>query len=240
MDPQEEQSISRSDSQADKHGCLTGCIAIGLVAVLVLCLLLYGGVRLLQPRISEEKVESTVLTTLARESAASFLVTGALTFATTVESRSTRTVLPGILNLDLGTTTARVRAPGVVSYGFDVRDFESGDIRYLDNGVVDVRLPDISIFSVEPEMESLEIETEVGWARLYRGSGREREQVALREIRPRMRSAAEQYLTNQPAGAQRNTAEALVEMLTPVLETAGLEDPQFTFRFGNGEVLTLN
>lgn len=223
-----------------KHGCLTSCMAIVITSTLLLSLLVYVLYRLFVPTITNEELSTAVITTLARESSESFLVTGTLTFATTVESSSEYTFLPGILNLDLGTTTARVRAPGRVSYGFDVSTIEATDISYSDDEFVEIEMPTLAIFSVEPALEDVEIETEVGWARLYQGSGREREQAALREIRPRMRAAAEQHLETDPTRPRINTAKALVAMLSPALESAGVDDPHFRFRFPTGAVLELH
>lgn len=231
-------SATAQEEQAKRRGCLFGCVAMFLAVVMVVCLILYA-VRVFIPSVSEEEVVSTVITTLARESEESFLITGTLTFSTTVESSSDLTLLPGVLDIDLGTTTARVRAPGRVSYGFDVSELGVEDIAYAEDGAVEVELPSLSIFSVEPELEHVEIETDVGWARLYRGSGREREQAALREVRPRMRAAAERHLSSDASGPSQNTARALVEMLSPVLRSAGVGDPLFRFRYPTGEVLEI-
>jgi hypothetical protein len=210
-----------------------------VVALLVLVgAALVLSVWLLRPRLTEETVQTTVLTTLAEEAPASFYVTGTLTFATTVEGRSEKTLLPGLLNLDLGSTNATVRVPGRVAYGFDVRRITASGIRLAEDGTVEVDVPPLSVFSVEPELERAEIETEVGWARLYRSSGREMEQLALRRIRPAMRETAERHLQRSETPAL-NTAQALVLMLTPSLQAAGLPAPRFRFRVGDGAVLEL-
>src|SRR5690606_21384564 len=75
-----------------------------VVAAVVVLLGVVVGVAVwsARPRLTEERVRTAVITTLAEEAPASFFVTGTLTFATTVEGRSDKTLLPGLLNLDLG------------------------------------------------------------------------------------------------------------------------------------------
>src|SRR5690606_17382168 len=191
------------------------------------------------PRLTEETVRTAVVTTLAEEAPASFFVTGTLTFATTVEGRSDKTLLPGLLNLDLGTTRAEVRVPGRVAYGFDVRRLRPSDIRFTEEGVVEVAMPALEVFSVEPELERAEVRTDVGWARLHRSSGQRVEEVTLREVRPAMRASAERYL-GRSESLRLNTAGALVHLLTPPLEAAGLPSPRFRFRLPGGAVLELD
>lgn len=205
---------------------------------LVVAVLLFA-VWTFRPRLTEEAVQTAVITTLAEEAPASFFVTGTLTFATTVEGRSEKTLLPGLLNLDLGTTRAEVRVPGRVAYGFDVRRLRPSDIRFTEDGVVEVAVPVLTVFSVEPELERAELRTEVGWARLHRSSGQRMERRALEEIRPAMREVAERHLSRAES-PRLNTAEALAHLLTPPLQAAGLPSPRFRFRLSNGAVLELD
>lgn len=213
-----------------------------LVAAVVLVLLavaLAWAVIALRPRLTEEEVQAAVVTTLAEEAPASFLVTGTLTFATTVEGRSEKTMLPGLLNLDLGTTSAEVRVPGRVAYGFDVRALRPEHIRFTEEGVVEVAVPALTVFSVEPELERAELQTEVGWARLHASSGQRMERLALERVRPAMREAAERHLARSES-PRLNTATALARLLTPPLGAAGLASPRFRFRLGDGAVLELD
>src|SRR5690606_19831888 len=142
-------------------------------------------------------------------------------------------------NLGLGTARAEVRVPGRVAYGFDVRRLRPSDIRFTEEGVVEVTMPALEVFSVEPELERAEVRTDVGWARLHRSSGQRMEQVTLREIRPAMRASAERYL-EQSESPRLNTAEALVHLLTPPLRAAGLPSPRFRFHLPGGAVLELD
>src|SRR5690606_8644628 len=193
----------------------------------------------LRPRLTQEDVQVTVLTTLAEEAPASFYVTGTLRFATTVEGRSEKTLLPGLLNLDLGTTRAEVRVPGRVAYGFDVRALRPEHIRYGDDGVVEVDVPALQVFSVEPELERAEIRTEVGWARLHGSSGQEMERRALRAVRPAMRQTAQRHLQTSET-PRLHTAEALARLLATPLRAAGLAAPRFRFRLGDGAVYEID
>lgn len=216
---------------------LTRLARPGLVLVL---LLLIGGALVvsvwqLAPRLTQEDIQLSVLTTLAQEAPASFYVTGTLDFATTVEGRSEKTLLPGFLNLDLGTTRAEVRVPGRVAYGFDIRTLDAEDIRFTDEGIVEVEVPALQVFSVEPVLERAEIRTDVGWARLHSSSGQAMEAAALRAIRPAMRQTAERHLETSET-PRLNTGNALAQLLTPTLQAAGLEAPRFRFRLGNGAV----
>ncbi len=211
-------------------------VAAGVLALVAVVLV---AVFALRPRLTEEEVQTAVITTLAEEAPASFLVTGTLTFATTVEGRSEKTLLPGLLNLDLGTTRAEVRVPGRVAYGFDLRRLRASDIRFAEDGVVEVALPALAVFSVEPELERAEMRTDVGWARLHESSGQEMEALVLGRIRPAMRETAERHLGRSET-PRMNTAEALVRLLTPPLEAAGLASPRFRFRLAGGAMVELD
>ncbi len=190
----------------------------------------------MRPRLTEEYIQETVIFTLASEAQESFYVTGTLTFSSTVESRSEKTFLPGILNLNLGTTTATVRVSGRVAYGFNVAALRPEHIHYTEDSVVEVELPRLEVFSVEPELENVDIQTEVGWARLHRSSGQEMEQRALQAIRPSMRATAERHLANSET-PELNTAAALVRLLTPPLEAGGVSAPRFRFHLASGGIL---
>lgn len=189
------------------------------------------GWKLSRSGMSEEELRTVVLTTLQREAPASFLVTGTLDITSTIQTRSTKIFLPYLLNLDLGTTEVTLRVPGRVAYGFDVRKLEPSHIRMPEEGVVEVDLPGLSVFSVEPNLEEMEMRTEVGWARTHRRSGQRQEQRALAAVEEAFRAQAAEHI----AGSQQpriNTAEALKAMLAPAFEAAGLDDPVFRFVFG--------
>jgi hypothetical protein len=144
---------------------------------------------------------------------------------------NTRTFLPGIIGLDLGTTSANVRVPGRVSYGFDVGSLKPEMIRVLDDGVIEVDVPEPVVYSVEPNLAQMEIETQRGWARL---SASTTDQVRDRAMSLVQGSLEEQGRRHIQSSTQPrvNTADALDAMLRPVLVAAGIENPELRFRVG--------
>ncbi len=208
----------------------------GAAAALLLAVGFAAAVWWGRPRLTEEEVRQVVVTTIQREAPAAFFVTGTLHLTVTSTVANTKYFLPDLLRLDLGTTRATVRVPGRLSYGFDVRLLRAEDIRIGEDGVVEVTLPPLSVYSVEPELAEMEVQTEVGWARSQAGSGREVEQKAIRLLRDALREQGEKHLGDS-AQPRINTARALQKLLTPVLEAAGLPSPQFRFRIGPELVL---
>lgn len=201
------------------------------MAVVLVVLGVVLAVWLFNQRVTETEVRQTVITTLQAETPASFLVTGVLDITATTTVENTRYLFPDLLRLDMGTTRARVRLPGRVAYGFDVSVLRPEDIMLGEDGVIEVALPDLSVFSVEPELEAMEIETDVGWARTHARSGQQTTQRAMQVAQRALRAQAEKHLQNttQP---RINTAEALQRMLTPALQAAGIDEPRFRFRVG--------
>lgn len=213
-----------------------------LLLALILCvaILVTATVSVLhwmRPQLSEEQVSTTIISTIQREAPESFLVTGRLEVGTSATGTSTSILLPGILDLESGQTDVRVRMPGIATYGFDVRDVAPQDIRYENAGIVEVVLPELRVFSVEPLIEEAEIQTDVGgWQRFSREPERQVTQRVLSEIRPALRRQAEAHLASaeQP---RINAARALSSMLASPLKAAGLRNPRFRFILGAGDTL---
>ena len=178
-----------------------------------------------RPSLTESEVRMVVVDTFVSEQAESFLITGTITFTTSVIAESEKTLLPGVLNLDLGTTSATVRAPGRAAYGFDASVISGEDIRLV-NDTVFVRLPALEVFAVEPDLELLEERVDVGWARMYRSSGQAQSTLALRKLLPAMRNLATEYLASADY-PRENTQKAVERLLGPALRIAGLENPVF-------------
>ncbi len=185
----------------------------------------------LRPRWDETVVRRSVITTIQSEAPASFYVTGTIQLTATSEVEDTRVLLPNLLPLNLGTTRATVRLPGLVAYGFDASDLKPTHVDVEDEGIVRVTLPALRVFSVEPNLNAMEVQTDVGWARTYAGSGQAATQEAIRLAQDILRHQAESHLeaSSQP---RINTAEALRDLLAPILVAAGVEDPQFQFQIG--------
>ncbi|MEX1182106.1 MAG: DUF4230 domain-containing protein [Gemmatimonadota bacterium] len=210
------------------------------VLLAVVVLLVAGAVGLalwsMRPRLSEQDVRDVVYSTIQSEAPASFLITGAIDVTTVTRVSNTKTLLPGIVGLDLGTTTATVRVPGRISYGFDIRTFEPSMIRVLEDGAIEVEVPDPGIYSVAPNLEQMEVETERGWARISGGTLEQVRERAIELVQQTMRTQGERHLqgSEQP---RINTARALHRMLHPVLVAAGMDDPQIRFRIGRSIVI---
>jgi hypothetical protein len=204
-----------------------------IVALILLALVFYALTQLWsgRPRLSEQEVRDVVFSTIQRESPASFLITGWIDVTAVTRVENTRTLLPGIVGLDLGTTSANVRIPGRVSYGFEVTDLTADMIRLIDENTVEVEIPDPGIYSVEPNLEQMEVETRRGWARVSSATEDRVRQRAIELVQPTLRAQAQQHLASstQP---RINTADALQRMLHPVLTAAGMQDPQIRFRIG--------
>ena len=195
--------------------------------------------RAVRPGLSEEEIDRTVLITLVRESEASFLVTGTLEFGTTVERQNTqRLAVPLVpFDVEIGATRVLVRVPGRVAYGFDVRTIGPDDIRLAEDGVVEVDLPPLNTFSVEPILERAEVRTDAsGWARVDPARGARVTRNALASARGRMRDQAERHLA-EAREPRINAARAVAEMLTPALVAAGQPAPRYRIRVGEDEVL---
>src|SRR5690606_26185851 len=80
-------------------------------------------------------------------------------------SENTRVLFPGVANLSLGTSSATVRVPGRVSYGFDPAQLTDRMIR-VRGDTIELEIPMVIVYSVEPDLALLDVETTTGWARL--------------------------------------------------------------------------
>jgi len=205
-----------------------------IVATGVLMLIGAVGVFLFssRPRITETEIRDTVYSTIQRETASSFFITGAIEVTSTTRVQNTRTLLPGVVGIDLGTTTATVRVPGRVSYGFDVRSLTPGMIRLIGTDTIEVTVPEPVLYSVEPDLEQMEVETERGWLRLSQRTVDDVRGRAIGLVQSTMRSQGEAHLAGS-AQPRINTAHALYDMLRPVLLAMGMENPQIRFRIGS-------
>ena len=217
----------------------------GVVAGLVLV-----AVVLWSPGPSDATIRRTVITTIQDEAPASFLVTGTLDVSVTVRVDSSqfltpswltyllRKTQPSALPLVQGGSETRVRVPGTVSYGFDVRALTSSMITVQGRGEVGVVLPSLSVHSVEPDLSALEVRSEnSGWMRVLPSDMPDAvRRQALGAVREAFQTQAERRLESatQP---RVNTARALEAMLRPPLEAAGVDGPQFRIRVGEGLVM---
>ena len=213
-----------------RRAWILGVVVVALVLAVAASVLL-----LARPRLTESQVRDALFTTIEREAPAAFLVTGRLTVTATTRVENTRVLLPGIVGLDLGTTRATVRVPGTVSYGFEVDSLKPEMVRMLEDGTIEMELPPLAIYSVEPDLGALEVETERGWARL--GSTQDQvEQRALAIVQGAMRRQGLAHLRTSYQ-SRINAARALERLLTPALKGLGMAEPRFRFRLGEDIVV---
>lgn len=217
---------------------------------LLVALVLVAALVLWEQGPSEATVRRTVITTIQDEAPASFLVTGTMDVTVEVHVDSSQSLTPSWLTYFLektqpsalafvqGESETRVRVPGTVSYGFDVRTLTPSMIAVEEGGRVGVALPTLSVHSVEPALGKLEVSSQKsGWLRMLPSDVPEAVRTqALAAVREAFRAQAEQRLESatQP---RVNTARALEAMLRPPLQAAGVDTPRFRIRIGEELVL---
>ena len=182
-------------------------------------------------RLTEDQVRDRVYAAIQREARASFLVTGRLDVVAETRVDNTKTFLPGLLDVSLGTTTARVRVPGRISYGVDLTRLRASDIVLGEDGTLEVRLPAVEVHAVEPALSRMEVETDVGWARLHSRSGRTTEHRAIGLVDDVLRTQGSAHLadSDQPG---LHTARSVAALLRPVMQAAGLDPSAVVVRVG--------
>jgi hypothetical protein len=210
-----------------------------LPLLVVAAVLLVGGAILLLPRVQPptltERVTGEELhAAIQREADTTFVVTGYLDVVGTVRSEDTRVFLPDLLNWRLGTTRATVRVPGRVSYGFDMGQLTPDMIR-VRGDTVELDVPIVAIYSAEPDLSRLEVETTTGWARRP-VTAQEAERRAVQLLTEALHRQGSAHLggSMQP---QVNTGRALRRIVEPIAIGLGLESPHFRIYFGEGLLL---
>lgn len=225
----------------------TARAAIGGGLVVGVCLL---AVVLWTRGPSDAAVRRTVVTTIQEEAPASFLVTGTMDLTVTVRIDSSEYLTPGWLTSLLqaaqssglalmeGRAETKVRVPGTVSYGFDVRALKPTMITVGENGLVGIDLPSLTVHSVEPVLKRLEVRSQTsGWLRVLPSDVPEAVRTqALGGAQEAFRTQAQGHLdtATQP---RVNTARALKAMLAPPLQATGVDSPRFRIRVGDALVL---
>ena len=184
--------------------------------------------------ISEERLRADVITTIQREAEASFLVTGTLDIVATTTVTNTRSLLPGLLNVDLGTSRARVQVPGRAHYGFDIRKLKSEDIHVVGD-TIQMMVPMPDVYAVEPNLAELRAWTDKGWLRTPASVQRaERRAIAL--LNGALTRQAKIHIS-QSVQPRINTARALERLLAPVAKSVGIDKPVFRFTIGESIVI---
>ncbi len=186
-------------------------------------------------RVSEREVRAAVFSAVQKESPEAFLVTGRLDVTVTTEIEDSRVLLPGLIGLNLGTARATVRVPGRISYGFPADSLKPAMVRLTEAGAIELDLPTLQIYSVEPDLAALEVQTERGWARLP-GAREEAERRAIAVIESALRRQGNVHIESsyQP---RINSARALQRLLSPALQGLGMAEPVFRFHLGDGLIV---
>lgn len=224
---------SAADGNRSGSGLSRSCLVRGAVAFSIL-LLVGAGLAVWwwaqQPRLSERKVQQAVVATVQRETPSSFFVTGKLQTTATSTITNDKIFLPGVLDLNVGTTETTARVPGTIHYGFDVSRLRAEDIQVAPGGdTVTVTLPALAVHSVEPNLRHMQLKTQSGWTRMYDDSRAQTREAALNLAQDALKKQGRQHLADsrQP---RYNTAQAMETLLTPVLKAAGARDPVLRFR----------
>ena len=207
-----------------------------LVAVILLAVVLVrtGGIW------TEDEIREAVRSGIQAEAAEGFVVTGRL--ASSASGASTQRRRIRLLDLEVGSARVGVRVPATMTYGFSLDDFDADAIRFREDGILEVVLPPLSVFSVEPELEEAEIDIAVtGTGRLSPEMTERTVERTLQGVRPALRRQAETHLrtSDQPAV---NSAQALRRMLAAPLGASGvdLDDVRFRFVLAPGDTLDVS
>ncbi len=225
-EPTDGESPARRTSRRQTFASL---LALGALLVAVIAVLLL--IRVPRVTVSQVDVADLAHTTLQQEITAAFLVTGELIVTAETRVQNTKTLLPGLLDVDLGTTSAQVRVPGRVIYGIYADSLTRDRIRMTDDSVVEITLPQPQVYAVEPRLSDMEVETRRGWARLSRETEAQVRERAVELVERSLRAQGHRHMM-QSVQPRVNTARALEAMLRPALEAAGIE-PRFRFRIGS-------
>jgi Protein of unknown function (DUF4230) len=181
---------------------------------------IFVGYTLKMPQINTHKIQEEALTLITKESKASFLVTGKvdLVLEYTLSDKKE------MMGLDLGTTQTEIRIPGEAFYGFSADKLTLKDFKMQGDTLI-LFLPPTEVLTVSPNLAKMQMKTDVGWARLYKNSGRSVEQKALKSIPDRMKAKAVAYVQNSP-NAQQNTKKAIEQLMIPLLRSNGVQNPK--------------
>ncbi len=200
-------------------------LAAGLAVVLALGISVVRG----GGAVTEEELQGLVQTQIQQEAAEGFVVTGRL--SSTLSGSSARRWRLRLLDVETGRAEVSVRVPATMTYGFSLDAFDADAIRFREDGVVEVVLPPLSVFSVEPELEDAEVDIDLsGQARLTPSMTERTVEQTLRRVRPALREQAEAHLrdSDQP---RVNSARALRRVLSAPLQAAGVDLEAVRFRF---------
>lgn len=202
-------------------------ILIGGAVVLVMMLLgIIAVLRQVADRIAPDELRERIVATIQSEARASLLLTGSIDMTATVTIENAKTLLPGLLNIDMGTSRAMVQVPGRAHYGFDVRELGRDKIR-ISGDTIWIQVPQPRVLSVDANLQQMQIWSSKGWLRSG-SSVQSVERSAITKIDNALARQAAAHVANS-AQPRINSAEALRHMVIPVVTAAGIENPVFQF-----------
>jgi hypothetical protein len=197
----------------------------GALLVLILLALMIA-LRESVKRIAPEEIRERIVATIQSEAKASLLITGSIDLTATVTIENAKTLLPGLLDIDLGSARAMVQVPGRAYYGFDVREIDQERIT-IRGDTVRIIVPQPKVLSVDANLQELKVWSDKGWLR----SATELQKVertAIRRIDNALARQAAAHVINS-AQPRINSADALERMIKPVVIAAGIDNPVFEF-----------
>lgn len=210
------------DVAFNRRRWLAAAAAIGIVAIALIAIRR-------TVRLSSDELRGRVVATIQSEAKASFLVTGSLDLTATTTIESTKTLLPGLIGLSLGTNKAMVQVPGRAYYGFDVRELDPRNIRFRGD-TVDLAVPQPKLLSVDANLREMQVWAQRGWLRSDQSVSTVERKAIMQIDNALARQAASYVATSEQP--HLNTADALQRMLAPVLVAAGIDQPVFRFTIG--------
>ena len=197
-------------------------------AVVVLTLVgVIAALRRVAQGIAPEEVRERIVATIQSEAKESILITGSIDLTGTVTVENVRTLLPGVLDIDLGSSRATVQVPGRVYYGFDVRELDRDKIR-IRGDTIEITVPQPRVISVDANLQELRVWSAKGWLRSSQ-SLQTVERTAMQRIDNVLARQAAQHVATS-AQPRVNSAEAIRRMVRPVVEAAGITNPVFQFQ----------
>ena len=203
---------------------------IWAVTAAVVVLILVGviaALRRVAQGIAPEEVRERIVATIQSEAKESILITGSIDLTGTVTVENVRTLLPGVLDIDLGSSRATVQVPGRVYYGFDVRELDRDKIR-IRGDTIEITVPQPRVISVDANLQELRVWSANGWLRSSQ-SLQTVERTAMQRIDNVLARQAAQHVATS-AQPRVNSAEAIRRMVRPVVEAAGITNPVFQFQ----------
>ncbi len=194
--------------------------------MIVLLVLVMSVLRYAAKHVAPEEIRERIVATIQSEAKASLLVTGSVDLTATVTIENVKTLLPGMLDIELGTARAMAQVPGRAYYGFDVRELDRDKID-VRGDTISITVPPPRVLSVDANLEQLRIWSDKGWLRSS-GSLQSVELKAVQRIDNTLARQAASYVSNS-AQPRVNSAEAIRRLLQPVLAAMGISNPVFQF-----------